>query len=72
MSNNSETSLSQRDKAAELPMELESIRALNACLQAYLEHIRNVKRNLLAMNDNYRDLEDVNRQWQEVVEFRRE
>lgn len=47
----------------QLSQEIESIRAMNSSLRAYLEHLRSFKKNLIAMNDNCTQLNKVNEQW---------
>ncbi|KAJ8707006.1 hypothetical protein PYW08_011140 [Mythimna loreyi] len=59
---------SKREKAVtELTQEIESIRAMNSSLRAYLEHLRRFKENLGHMYDNYTQLNQVNEQWVETL-----
>lgn len=43
--------------------EIDAIRALNGSLRAYLEHLRVFRKNLVAMNENCKQLSKVNTQW---------
>lgn len=53
--------------AAELMQEIESVRAMNASLRAYLEHIRTFKKNLMTLNENCNQLTNINEQWVETI-----
>lgn len=63
MSSASMISSNREKAAADLAQEIDSIRALNSSLQAYLEHLRMFKKNLIDMNDNCNQLSKVNKQW---------
>ncbi|KAJ0170158.1 hypothetical protein K1T71_014086 [Dendrolimus kikuchii] len=47
----------------ELLLELEMVKVINAGLREYLEHVRNVKRNLSAIHINFKLLAKVNQDW---------
>lgn len=51
----------------ELAQEIDSMKAMNSSLRAYLEHLRVLKKNLLAMNDNCTQLNKVNNEIIEIV-----
>lgn len=54
-------------KATELMQEVEAVRAMNASLRAYLEHLRTFRKNLVGVNENLKQLTKVNTQWIEVL-----
>ncbi|PZC84848.1 hypothetical protein B5X24_HaOG203838 [Helicoverpa armigera] len=67
MSSVSVTSSKREKVTAELTQEIESVRAMNSSLRAYLEHLLLFKKNLLAMNKNCTQLHDVNKQWIDIL-----
>lgn len=50
MSSASVTSSKREKQNIELAQEIDSMKAMNSSLRAYLEHLRVLKKNLLAMN----------------------
>ncbi|KAH9638311.1 hypothetical protein HF086_004214 [Spodoptera exigua] len=67
MSSASVTSSKREKQNVELSQEIDSIRAMNSSLRAYLEHLRVLKKNLLTMNDNCTQLKKVNNEIIEIV-----
>ncbi|KAL0809822.1 hypothetical protein ABMA28_011314 [Loxostege sticticalis] len=67
MSSVSVTSSKRELRTSELMVELESVRALNSSLRAYLEHLRLFKKNLSMMNSNCKELSKVNTQWIDML-----
>ncbi|CAH2056491.1 unnamed protein product, partial [Iphiclides podalirius] len=60
-------SSSKPEKVTELMQEVKSVRAMNASLRAYLEHLRMFKKNLVAVNENCKELRKVNLEWNEIL-----
>ncbi|CAK1549031.1 unnamed protein product [Leptosia nina] len=58
---------SKQKEAAELTEELESIRALNANLQTFLDYLQTFRKNLIEVNNNCKEFHKVNKQWIETV-----
>ncbi|OWR43976.1 hypothetical protein KGM_212062 [Danaus plexippus plexippus] len=67
MSSVSVTSSKREKETVELSQELESVRALNSSLRAYLEHLQTFRKNLNAVNENTKILSKVNSQWIETL-----
>lgn len=67
MSSASVTSSKREKQNIELAQEIDSMKAMNSSLRAYLEHLRVLKKNLLAMNDNCTQLNKVNDDIIEIV-----
>ncbi|KAF9809294.1 hypothetical protein SFRURICE_015757 [Spodoptera frugiperda] len=67
MSSASVTSSKREKQNIELAQEIDSMKAMNSSLRAYLEHLRVLKKNILAMNDNCTQLNKVNDEIIEIV-----
>ncbi|CAK1593503.1 unnamed protein product [Parnassius mnemosyne] len=67
MSNVSVTSSKREKLTSDLLQEVESVRAMNVSLRAYLDHLRAFRKNLIAVNENCKQLSKVNTQWIEMI-----
>ncbi|CAG5053262.1 unnamed protein product [Parnassius apollo] len=68
MSSVSVTSSKREQKVtSDLQQEVESVRAMNASLSAYLDQLKAFRKNIIAVNENCKQLSNVNTQWIETI-----
>ncbi|CAB3262117.1 unnamed protein product [Arctia plantaginis] len=67
MSSASATSSKRETQATEMALEIESIRGVTRSLKLYLNLLREFKKCLFQMNDNFKHLGEVNKQWLETL-----
>lgn len=57
-----------QDLPLDLVLELETLKAVNAGLRTYLDHLRTVKSNLVSIHVNFKQLAKVNQEWVDSVQ----
>lgn len=70
MSCTSVTSSKREVDTSGLTEELEALKAMNSSLQAYLEHLKALRKSLINVHNNFGQLSIVNTQWIEILKLR--